>query len=209
MKFHPFSYRSLEELKQAAQELGIRLPLSSEWSLLRQPLSAGPLRLANRIAIQPMEGCDGTQDGRPSELTKRRYRRFACGGAGLIWFEATAIVQEGRANPRQLWLHEENLAAFQKFVADIKETCMKANGFEPVVIMQATHSGRYSKPHGTPEPLRMLGTFDWYGATECVGGRLYNFGGTTTFRGTSTASRGLRRFSPADYAPISVAIIPE
>src|SRR5699024_6031082 len=53
----------------------------------------------------------------------------------------------------QLWLHEENLAAFQKFVADIKETCMKANGFEPVVIMQATHSGRYSKPHGTPEPL--------------------------------------------------------
>ena len=68
---------------------------------------------------------------------------------------------------------------------------------------------RYTVGDGTPEPLRMLGTFDWYGATECVGGRLYNFGGTTTFRGTSTASRGLRRFSPADYAPISVAIMPE
>lgn len=30
---------------------------------------------------------------------------------------------------------------------------MKENGFEPVVIMQATHSGRYSKPHGAPAPL--------------------------------------------------------
>lgn len=153
MKFHPFSYRSLEELKQAAQELGIRLPLSSEWSLLRQPLSAGPLRLANRIAIQPMEGCDGTQDGRPSELTKRRYRRFACGGAGLIWFEATAIVQEGRANPRQLFLNAQTLDSFRAQVEAIREDGLRRNGFVPAVICQLTHSGRYSKPEGTPAPL--------------------------------------------------------
>ena len=30
---------------------------------------------------------------------------------------------------------------------------MRENGFEPVVIMQATHSGRYSKPEGVPAPL--------------------------------------------------------
>ena len=35
----------------------------------------------------------------------------------------------------------------------IKETCKEKNGYEPVVIMQATHSGRYSKPHGKPEPI--------------------------------------------------------
>lgn len=68
---------------------------------------------------------------------------------------------------------------------------------------------RYTVNDGTPEPLRMLGTFSWHGATECVGGRLYNFGGTTAYRGTETASQGLRRLSPADYAPISVAILPE
>ena len=100
-----------------------------------------------------MEGCDGTADGRPGELTLRRYDRFARSGAGLIWAEATAITPEGRANPRQLWLTEENLNDYQRFVTDIKETCMRENGFEPIVLLQATHSGRYSKPEGTPAPL--------------------------------------------------------
>ena len=30
---------------------------------------------------------------------------------------------------------------------------MKKHGFAPVIIMQATHSGRYSKPKGVPTPL--------------------------------------------------------
>ena len=30
---------------------------------------------------------------------------------------------------------------------------MKENGYEPAVIMQATHSGRYSKPEGKPAPI--------------------------------------------------------
>lgn len=111
MKFQTFSYHTLDEIRQAANGLSLTLPLSELLSVLRQPVSAGPLRLANRIAIQPMEGCDGTPDGRPDTLTQRRYRRFARGGAGLIWFEATAIVQEGRANPRQLYLNKKRLTA--------------------------------------------------------------------------------------------------
>ena len=43
-----------------------------------------------------------TLDGRPGELTWRRYERFARGGAKLIWFEATAVREDGRANTRQL-----------------------------------------------------------------------------------------------------------
>ena len=35
----------------------------------------------------------------------------------------------------------------------IREISMKENGFAPVIIMQATHSGRYSKPQGVPAPL--------------------------------------------------------
>ena len=78
-----------------------------------------------------------------------------------------------------------------------------------IYAFDGTTVTRYTVGDGTPEPLRMLGTFSWYGATECVGGRPYNFGGTTAYRGTETASQGLRRFSPADYAPVSVAILPE
>lgn len=78
-----------------------------------------------------------------------------------------------------------------------------------IYAFNGTTVTRYTVGDGTPEPLRMLGTFSWYGATECVGGQLYNFGGTTRFSTTATASRGLRRFSPGDYAPVSVAILPD
>jgi 2,4-dienoyl-CoA reductase-like NADH-dependent reductase (Old Yellow Enzyme family) len=93
-----------------------------------------------------MEGCDGTADGTPGELTKRRYMRFARSGAGLIWFEAVAVVPEGRGNPRQLMLTESNLEYYKRLVSAIKEESLRECGFEPLIIMQETHSGRYSRP---------------------------------------------------------------
>ena len=81
------------------------------------------------MAIQPMEGCDGTRDGRPDTLTERRYERFAKSGVGLIWVEAVAVVQEGRANPRQLFMNEKTLDSFKRLVQMIKETCLQEHGF--------------------------------------------------------------------------------
>ena len=134
-------------------ELGTNLPFSEDLSVLSKPLTVGSKAIPNRLACQAMEGCDGTPTGEPDELTKRRYDRFAKGGAGLIWFEATAVVEEGRANPRQLYITKDNVDAFKRQVESIKETALKENGYAPLVIMQATHSGRYSKPHGTPAPM--------------------------------------------------------
>ena len=68
--------------------------------------------IENRIVFHPMEGCDGTADGAIGELTYRRYMRFAESGAGIIWFEATAVTNEGRANPRQLFLNENTKESF-------------------------------------------------------------------------------------------------
>lgn len=100
-----------------------------------------------------MEGCDGTKNGAPDELTCRRYMRFAQSGAGIIWFEATAVTPEGRANPRQLYINSETVGSFRALVKDIKSTSLEKYGFEPLVIVQLTHSGRFSKPNGTPEPI--------------------------------------------------------
>jgi 2,4-dienoyl-CoA reductase-like NADH-dependent reductase (Old Yellow Enzyme family) len=135
------------------ESLSKTLPLSKETEILKTPVKVGTGIVPNRLAIQAMEGADGTNDGSPDELTLRRYDRFAKSGAGLLWFEATAVSPEGRANPRQLWLHKDNLDAFKRIVADMKETAVKEHGTLPVIIMQATHSGRYSKPEGKPEPL--------------------------------------------------------
>ena len=148
-----FHYNTLEELKQAAASVGEDLPLSENISLLNQPLQIWQHTLPNRLAIQPMEGCDGEVDGSPGELTFRRYRRFAESGGALIWEEATAIVPEGRANPRQLMLTEKNLDSFRRLTDEIREYSQRKNGFAPLLILQATHSGRYSKPQGTPAPL--------------------------------------------------------
>src|SRR5262249_16002348 len=99
--------------REHVRKLGLELPCDEEIrSGAESPLLA-PLRLsdgaivANRIAIQPMEGWDGTADGRPSEHTLRRWRRFGQSGAKLIWGgEAVAVRHEGRANPNQLVITE-------------------------------------------------------------------------------------------------------
>ena len=72
---------------------------------LAQPIQADGVRVGNRFCILPMEGWDGTKDGEPTDLTRRRWRNFGISGAKLMWGgEAVAIRQDGRANPNQLML---------------------------------------------------------------------------------------------------------
>ncbi len=154
MQHEKFHYKDLTQLRTELERLGISLPLSENLACLQEPLTLQDGHtVQGRIAIQPMEGCDGNADGSPAELTLRRYRRFAGSGAGLIWAEAVAVTPEGRANPRQLWLTEDNLDAFKAMTEQIREISLKENGFAPLIILQATHSGRYSKPTGTPAPI--------------------------------------------------------
>ncbi len=135
-------------------EKSFNIPYSENLDILKKPLEISDgVFSSNRIAIQPMEGCDGTSGGAIDELTHRRYMRFAASGAGIIWFEATAIVNEGRANPRQLYICRKNLDSFKRLNDEIREVATKTTGVCPIIIMQATHSGRYSKPEGVPAPL--------------------------------------------------------
>lgn len=146
-------YTNKEDFLEQNSALNTNLPYSENTDILGQPISIKNKTIHNRLVCQPMEGCDGHADGTVGELTERRYERMAKGGSGLIWYEATAVLNEGRANPRQLFINEQNSDSFKRHVEQIKETGLKENGFEPVVIMQATHSGRYSKPEGTPAPM--------------------------------------------------------
>lgn len=150
-----FHFNSWEEIEARLAELGLSLPFAEDLVPLARPQQAGPLRLPNAIAIHPVEGCDGSPEGAPEALTRRRYERFARGGAGLIWEEATAVVHEGRANPRQLWLHEGTADEFARLIDLIHAAATEEFGPEhrPVVVAQLTHSGRYSKPEGVAAPI--------------------------------------------------------
>jgi len=150
-----FNFQTLDELRGRIAELGLDLPVSEDITPLVAPCEVAGFRLPNRLTVQPMEGCDGTADGSPDELTFRRYRRFAAGGAGLLWCEATAVAEEARANPRQIWIHEQTLPEFARLVEETlrtaRETC--GPGHRPLLVLQLTHSGRYSKPRRNPVPI--------------------------------------------------------
>jgi len=140
-----FKFKTPESLAAEAARLGAALSLSEQFEALFQPVRIGAKLCGNRLAIQPMEGCDGTLDGRPDELTFRRYVRFGGGGAKLIWGEATAVSDEGRSNSRQLWLHDGSSSAIEDMLARCRKSHRDVFGDDGdlVVGLQLTHSGRY------------------------------------------------------------------
>jgi 2,4-dienoyl-CoA reductase-like NADH-dependent reductase (Old Yellow Enzyme family) len=126
---------------------------------LARPFELGGVRVGNRFCILPMEGWDGTADGEPSDLTRRRWEHFGISGAKLIWGgEAVAVQHDGRANPRQVTLTPKTHHA----IASLRDGLVTAHRerFGPnadgdlFVGLQLTHSGRYSQPnvHKHPEP---------------------------------------------------------
>jgi 2,4-dienoyl-CoA reductase-like NADH-dependent reductase (Old Yellow Enzyme family) len=148
-----FTYQSLDDLRRAASGFGAEHVLfeadaSRVREVLARPVRVGPFTVGNSIAIHPMEGCDGTSDGRPDELTWRRYERFARGGAKLVWFEATAVREDGRANARQLWITPGNAGEFARLLETIRRLHREIDGTadDLLIPIQLTHSGRYSYP---------------------------------------------------------------
>jgi len=145
-RHEPFRYRHPAELLRKAEDLGVSIPFQDSIAPLFQPAEIAGKWIPNRIAVQPMEGSDGTLAGEPDDLTFRRYTRYSAGGHGLIWFEACSVAATGRSNPRQLLLTGGTLAAFQKLAETSRNAARRRLGAaqEPYLVLQLTHSGRFS-----------------------------------------------------------------
>ncbi len=143
-----FKSKSAGDLAEEARSLGLDVRVSDDLPALLEPVAVASRRVGNRLAVQPMEGCDGTPDGMPDELTFRRYRRFGAGGAKLIWGEAAAVVPEGRANPRQLVADAAHADGLARLLDACRASHREAWGDDSdlLVGLQLTHSGRYSNP---------------------------------------------------------------
>ena len=141
-----YKYRTAGDLETDAGSLGLEIATTDDFSGLLTPCPIGPRTARNRLVVQPMEGCDGTLEGAPDELTVRRYRRFGDGGAAVVWAEATAIAEDGRMNPRQLWLAQHTRSAIGEMIETCRVAHREANGTTDglLVGLQLTHSGRYS-----------------------------------------------------------------
>lgn len=146
------SLKDARAFRDYLQESGIAIPCDSvltegNASPLAGPIDVDGVRIGNRFAIQPMEGWDGTPDGRPSELTIRRWHHFGASGAKLIWGgEAVAVREDGRANPHQLLIDGHSVRDIENLrktlVAEHRRKCGSDDGL--LIGLQLTHSGRYS-----------------------------------------------------------------
>lgn len=150
-----FRFKNPGELKGAIDALGLSIPLEEDTSFLSRPLEVAGRVIPNSMAVHPMEGADGTLDGAPDVLTFRRYKRFAAGGAGLLWLEACAVVPEGRANPRQLMLTKHNRDEYARLLDASHKAAAESMGpdHRPFTVLQLTNSGRYSRPVDSPRPI--------------------------------------------------------
>lgn len=147
------NHANLGDLKARCASLGIDIGFSENARGFQAKKRMGNRPLQNSLAILPMEGCDAESDGSPSALTMRRYQRFAGSGAALLWFEATAVSEDGKASPRQLLLRPGNVAGYKALTEAVKQKYADCFGFAPILILQLTHSGRYAKPHGAAAPV--------------------------------------------------------
>lgn len=141
-----FTYRTLEDIRRDVKERGLAIAFEENLQAIMQPVRVGQRTIGNSLGIHPMEGCDGTLEGKPGELTFRRWESFGRGGAKLIWGEATAVAPEGLANPRQLLINGENLRDFESLLQRTRTAHREMYGQDNdlLVGLQLTHSGRYS-----------------------------------------------------------------
>lgn len=105
-------------------------------SLLFEPFTMGPLRLANRIIIAPM--CQYSAiDGNATDWHLMHLGQLAISGAGLLIVEATAVSPEGRITDGDLGLYSDaNEAALARVMEAIRPHSPIKWG------LQLAHAGR-------------------------------------------------------------------
>lgn len=103
--------------------------------LLKTPIEVGGVRLANRLAMPPMQ-TGKTPDGSIGPELAEHYSRRAAGGAvGLVITEHSRISFEGQAGPMQISLASDEEAEAHRLIT----SALHAAGTK--VFAQINHAG--------------------------------------------------------------------
>jgi NADPH2 dehydrogenase len=148
--------KTIEEFRNHVASLNVEIPIDSDVipapaGALAQPyvLKSGK-KIGNRFCIQPMEGWDASTDGKPTDLVTRRWKNFGLSGAKLIWGgEAAAVRPDGRANPNQLMIVDENMREIENLrMILVNEHKAHYGQIDDLLVgLQLTHSGRFCRPN--------------------------------------------------------------
>jgi 2,4-dienoyl-CoA reductase-like NADH-dependent reductase (Old Yellow Enzyme family) len=102
---------------------------------LFQPLTIRGVTLPNRVVVPPMDMyC--ADDGHVTDFHRTHYGKFAFGGAGLIFVEATAVTRDGRITNGCTGIYDEaHVASFKPITDQIRSFGFKS-------CLQLAHAGR-------------------------------------------------------------------
>ena len=106
-------------------------------SRLFSPFTLRGLTLPNRIVVSPMAQYSGTTGNEASDWHLMHYGNFSVSGAGLMFFEATAVEPRGRVGRFDLGLWND---AQQESIARVMAFCRQHG--QAKIAMQLAHSGR-------------------------------------------------------------------
>jgi 2,4-dienoyl-CoA reductase-like NADH-dependent reductase (Old Yellow Enzyme family) len=143
-------FKTLEEFSAYLKKENIDIGFAEGSAAMAAKCEHNGRTIGNRWAILPMEGWDCTDDGSPSEYTRRRWLNFAKSGAKLLYgTEAAAVMHSGRSNPQQLMCAEHTADALKNICAEMRQTHKEKFGTDDDLLigLQLTHSGRYSHPN--------------------------------------------------------------
>jgi 2,4-dienoyl-CoA reductase-like NADH-dependent reductase (Old Yellow Enzyme family) len=152
------SLKTVADFREHSASLGIDLPCEDAIAVgnnspLTQPVNGVIINgkhIGNRVAVQPMEGWDGSPDGNITDDVLRRWERFGQSGAKLVFGgEAMAVRPDGRANPNQLIINETTKGGLAKLVQTTVAAHRRLYGATDDLVtgFQLTHSGRFCKPN--------------------------------------------------------------
>jgi 2,4-dienoyl-CoA reductase-like NADH-dependent reductase (Old Yellow Enzyme family)/thioredoxin reductase len=106
---------------------------------LFSPIEVGPMTVANRVFMAPMERNYGNPDGTVTERTLVHYETCARGGVGWIDVESTFVDPRGRGRTHQLGIHDD------RCVAGLKELVSRVHAKGPKIGIELHHAGRQTE----------------------------------------------------------------
>jgi 2,4-dienoyl-CoA reductase-like NADH-dependent reductase (Old Yellow Enzyme family) len=107
--------------------------------LMAEPIRIHRKTAANRIVYHPMECNDADEKGNPTDVTLKRYRRFAEGGPGVIFVEGCKVTKESHGRVRDLGAELHNIEGLGRIVSTIREV-----NPDILILFQISHDGRRS-----------------------------------------------------------------
>jgi len=111
------------------------------------PLSLGPVRVPNRLALAPVKTALGSLDGAVTAELLAYYQRRALGGAGLVIVEPMYVDPRGREHPRQLGADRDQLITGMRALVGV----VRRHG--AVAFAHLNHAGRAANPKAVGGPI--------------------------------------------------------